>query len=262
MPISSQSLQDRLDGSQSSQLTQFTPDGRSLESKSGTHVVFKTTDQLMEFEQEQMRDLFLRIFNKKMTKDAFERKFFYTPKGYSYHGLMLHEEVVVGAFSAVPGRYKYFGEEHILSLSVDTMIDSKYRGGGHFVKMANVVHQGLISDGIPFIFGFPNEHFYAVQRRLLKYADIGELDYYALPLNIGSVVRKLKPLNGLSRGFCRFATRFCRIPRNSETRYDIAKVVDKQFERHRYDESYSRIDLGEGAQCIYRIYEEEGGIRT
>lgn len=225
-------------------------------------MAFKRTDQLLESEQEQMRDLFLRVFNKNMTKDAFERKFFYTPRGYSYHGLMLREEIVVGATSAVPGRYKFFGEEQILSLSVDTMIDPKYRGGGHFMKMANLLHQGLISDGIPFIFGFPNDHFYAVQKRFLKYEDIGELDYYVLPLNVGSVFQKLKHLNGLSRCLCRFATRLCRIPGNSEARYDIAKVVDKQFERHRYDGSYSRIGLGEGVECIYKIYEEEGGIRT
>ena len=235
---------------------------KSLKSKPGTYVAFKRTDQLLESEQEQMRDLFLRVFNKNMTKDAFERKFFYTPRGYSYHGLMLREEIVVGATSAVPGRYKFFGEEQILSLSVDTMIDPKYRGGGHFMKMANLLHQGLISDGIPFIFGFPNDHFYAVQKRFLKYEDIGELDYYVLPLNVGSVFQKLKHLNGLSRCLCRFATRLCRIPGNSEARYDIAKVVDKQFERHRYDGSYSRIGLGEGVECIYKIYEEEGGIRT
>lgn len=130
------------------------------------------------------------------------------------------------------------------------------------MKMANLVHQGLISDGIPFIFGFPNEHFYPAQKRLLKYDDIGELDYYALPLNIGSVVRKLKAFNGLSRNFCRFATRFCRIPKNSKVKYEIAKIIDQQFEQHRYDESYSKIRLSDGAECNYKIYREEGGIRT
>ncbi len=262
MPISSQSIQDQLDSSQGSQLAQITQNKKSSKSKSRTYVDFKRTDQLTESEQEQMRDLFLRIFNKKMTKDAFERKFFYTPRGYSYHGLMLHDKTVVGASSAIPGRYKFFGEEHIFSLSVDTMIDPKYRGGVHLIKMINLVHQGLINDGIPFIFGFPNEHFYAVQKRLLKYEDIGELDYYVLPLNIGSLVRKLKHLNFLSRGFCKLAARFCRIPRNSEAGHGIVKVVDKQFERHRYDAGYSRIALGEAAECIYKIYEEEGGIRT
>ena len=262
MPIGSQSLQRRLEGSQSNQLTQIARDKNRPKGKLETQVVFKTTEQLAGSEQKQMRDLFLRVFNKKMTKDVFERKFFCTPRGYSYHSLMLHGEVIVGAFSAVPGRYSFFGEEKIFSLSVDTMIDSKYRGGGHFVKMANLVHQGLISDGIPFIFGFPNEHFYPAQKRLLKYEDIGELDYYALPLNIGSVVQKLKAFNGLSRGVCRFATRLCRIPKNSNTKYEIAKVVDKQFEQHRYDESYSRIGLADEAECIYKIYEEQGGIRT
>jgi hypothetical protein len=243
-------------------LTQIAHDKKSFKSKPGTHVAFKRTDQLLGSEQEQMRDLFLRVFNKKMTRDAFERKFFHTPKGYSYHGLMLCEKTIVGASSAVPKRYKFFGEELIFSLSVDTMIDPKCRGGCHFIKMINLVHQGLINDGIPFIFGFPNQRFYTAQKRLLKYEDIGELDYYVLPLNIGSVVRKLKFLNGLSQAFCKLATRFCRIPKNSKIKYDIVKVVDKQFERHRYDGSYSRIDLGEAAECIYKTYEEDDGIRT
>jgi len=231
-----------------------------------TQVVFKTTDQLLESEREQMRELFLRVFNKNMTRDAFDRKFLYTPRGYSYHGLMLHEEAVVGAMSAVPGRYKFFDEERIFSLSVDTMIDPAHRGGGHLLKMANLLHQGLIQDGIPFIFGFPNERFYPIQKRFLRYEDIGELDYYVLPLNIGAVVRKLPSLraglNGLSRSFCKCALRFSRMPRDSQARHNIAKVVDAEFERHRYDGSYNRIPLAEGASCSYKICEEEGGIRT
>ena len=262
MPISSRSLREHLDGSKSSQSAQTIRDKDISKCKLNTHVVIKTTDQFSECEQEQMRELFLRVFDKKMTKETFERKYFYTPRGYSYHSLMLHGEKIVGAYTAVPGRYEFFGKEQIFSLSVDTMIDPKFRGGGHFVKMANLVHQGLINDGIPFIFGFPNEHFYPAQKRLLKYKDIGELDYYVLPLNVGSVVRKLKPFNSLSRGFCRFAARLCRIPKNSDAKYDIAKIIDEQFERHRYDKSYERIELAGGGKCIYKIYEEEGGIRA
>jgi hypothetical protein len=261
MSVSSQSIQDQPCILQSCQLTQITNNEKRLISKSGIQVTLKRTDQLTKSEQQQMRDLFGMVFNKKMTKDSFERKFFYTPKGYSYHGLMLHNENIVGASSAVPVRYKLFGKERTFSLSVDTMIDAKYRGGGHLMKMINLVHQGLVHDDIPFIFGFPNEHFYAVQKRLLKYEDIGELEYYVLPLNIGSVIRKLKPLNVLSRGFFKLTARFCRIPNNSEAEHGISKVMDNQFELHRYDASYSRIALGQTAECIYKIYEEEG-IRT
>ena len=231
-----------------------------------TQVIFKTTDRLEESEREQMRDLFLRVFNKSMTKDAFERKFLCTPKGYSYHSLMLHQGAVTGAMSAVPWRYKVFDEEWIFALSVDVMIDPAHRGGGHILKMTDLVHQGLIEDGVPFIFGFPNEQFYPVQKRLLRYEVIGELDYYALPLNIGAVARKLAwfraGLDGLSRVACKYAVRSCRIPRDSRSQYNIAKVADAQFEQHRYDASYSRVTLTDGAVCTYKIWEEEGGVRT
>jgi len=265
MPIRTESHQARLESDPTGSagpLIQAARRERRPACEVETQVVFKTTDQLPESEREQMCDLFLRVFNKNMTKDTFDRKFFHTPRGHSYHGLMLHEEAIVGAMSAVPGRYKFFDEERIFALSVDTMIDPAHRGGGHVLKMADLVHQGLVQDGVPFIFGFPNERFYPIQKRLLRYEDIGELDYYVLPLNIGAVVRKLKWLNRLSRSFCRCALRFSWIPSDSQIRYNIAKVADAQFERHRYDGSYNRITLAEGAVCYYKICEEEGGIRT
>ncbi len=232
------------------------------QARATAQVVFRTTDQLLESERAEMCDLFLRVFNKNMTRDVFERKFLFTPKGYSYHGLMLYEGTIVGALSAIPLRYKYFDEERMFSLCVDTMIDPAHRGGGHILKMANLVHQGLAQDGVPFIFGFPNEQFYHIQKKLLRYQDIGELDYYLLPLNVGAVAHKLRLFNGLSRSLCKYALAFSRIPRDLPARHNIAKIVDARFERHRYDDGYDRIALPEGALCWYRICEEEGGIRT
>ena len=265
MPIHAESHQSRLEHDPAGSpglLIQAARRGRRPARQVETQVVFKTTDQFLEPEREQMCDLFLRVFNKKMTRDTFDRKFFFTPKGYSYHGLMLHEETIVGALSAIPLRYKYFDEERIFSLCVDTMIDPAHRGGGHILKMADLVHQGLVQDGVPFIFGFPNERFYPIQKRLLRYQDIGELDYYLLPLNVGAIAHKLRLFNGLSRSFCKCALAFSRIPRDLQTRYNIAKVVDAEFERHRYDDSYNRIALEEEAVCYYKICEEEDGIRT
>jgi hypothetical protein len=257
MSVSSKPVQEQLDASLVCQTA-----STAHNSKQGIYVTFKKTNELNESEKEQMRDLFIRVFNKTMAKSQFERKYYNTPKGYSYHGLMQQGGLIVGASSAVPGRYKFFEREFLFSLSVDTMIDHKYRGGGHLIKMINLVHQDLVKDGIPFIFGFPNEQYYYFQKRLLKYQDIGELDYYVLPFNIGSVSQKLKSLNILSRSFFLSAARLCRIPNNSETRHCIEKVADKNFEQHRYDTSYSRIRLDDATECIYKIYEESGGIRT
>ena len=128
--------------------------------------------------------------------------------------------------------------------------------------MVELLHEGLVDDGVPFVFGFPNELFYPIQKRFLRYRDIGELDYYVLPLNIGSVIRKLRPLNCFSRAFFRIMNRFSRIPRDTNSRFNIAKVADKEFAEHRYDESYNRIGMGEGAACTYKVYEEEDKIRA
>lgn len=225
-------------------------------------ITFKRTNQLSVAEREQIRDIFLRVFGKRMNKEMFERKFLYAPKGYSYHGLMLHRGVIVGTFNAIPYRYKYFGKELIFALSVDTMIDPLHRGGGHLVKMANLVYEAMIKDGISLIIGSPNEYFYRHEKRILGTSDIGELDYYILLRNIGRVIPKLQLLNPLSRLFAKIVSSLPLLPIKTTCKYNIAKTVDDKFKNHRYDNSYSQINLGDGAECVYKIYQEEGGIRT
>jgi hypothetical protein len=156
----------------------------------------------------------------------------------------------------------FFDEERIFALSVDTMIAPEHRGGGHIVRMAHLMHERLLLEEIPLIFGFPNERFYPIQKRLLRYRDIGELDYYVLPLNIGTVLQKSRWSNILSRNLCRLATMVTRVPADLDTKYAIAKITDRKFERHRYDHSYNRIALGKGGMCFYKTYEEKGGIRA
>ena len=84
--------------------------------------VFKKTTELSSREQKQIRALFSRVFKVEMSEGVFERRFLYSCKGYSYHGLMLHEGDIVGSFTAIPYRYTYFDRELTFALSVDTMI--------------------------------------------------------------------------------------------------------------------------------------------
>lgn len=225
-------------------------------------ISFKRTSQLSVAEKEQIRELFLRVFEKKMDRALLERKYLCTPKGYSYHGLMLHDKVIVGTFNAIPYRYKYFGREMIFGLSVDTMIDAEHRGGKYLVKMANLVYESLIDEGIPFIFGFPNEYFYRHEKRIMKTRDIGNLNYYVQPINIGAVIPKMRLLNLLSQYFTKIIISLPLTLHSPERKYNIEKVGGKEFEKYRYDDSYSRIALGDEAVCIYKIHEEENKVRT
>lgn len=225
--------------------------------------IFKKTNQLSIAEKEQHLELFSRVFAKKMSKEQFDRKYLYTPTVYSYHGLMNIDGLIVGAYNAIPYLYMYFGQKLMFSLSVDMMIDKQHRPGPfNLHKMANLVYDAMKKDGIAFLLGFPNDQAYDLNKKVLGYRDIGELDYYVLPLNIGAVIPKLKCLDFLSRSFARILMGLPRCRHKTQYEYCIEKVGGKAFDRHRYDASYGAVDLQQGGKCVYKIYTEPPGIKT
>lgn len=226
-------------------------------------LTLKRTVDLSAEQRDQIRRLFCCVFAREMSEATFERRFMCTPKGYSYHGLMLHDDRIVGSFTAIPYRYRYFGKEVVFALSVDTMIDSNYRGDKtRLPKMANLVYEMLLKDDIPFIYGFPNEYYYNHEKRILGTKDIGKLNYYILPRNIGSVLGKLRFLNSLSRIVCSAFLKFPAIKFADKMVYNIEKIDDEAFQKHRYDDSYITVRFSSGTKCVYRSYIEEKNVQT
>jgi len=225
--------------------------------------IFKKTNQFLAVEKEQYLELFFRVFRKRIGPDQFDRKYLCTPTGYSYHGLMIADEQVVGAYSTIPYSYKYFGKQVMLALSVDTMIDEQQRGGPfNLLKMATLVYDAMKRDNIGFVFGFPNNNAYEVTKKVLKWRDIGELDFYILIQNIGGIIPKMSFLNSFSRLFAREMITLPKSPNGREYEYNIQKLDGKEFDEHRYDGWYRVIDLGHGAKCVFKIYVEAPMART
>lgn len=223
----------------------------------------KKTNQFSTAEKDQYLDLFFRVFRKRMSNDQFDRKYLHTPTGYSYHGLTVFDGKIVGAYTAIPYLYKYFDQKLVFALSVDTMIDEQHRGGPfNLKKMATLVYDAMKADGVQFILGFPNDQAYEFTRRVLKWRDIGELDYYILPRNIGAIIPRMRFLNPLSRLIARIKIGLPRSLRVTQYKYNIEKVNGKEFDRHRYDSSYRTINLGHGAKCVYKIYVEDQTVRA
>ncbi|MFH1370583.1 MAG: GNAT family N-acetyltransferase [Planctomycetota bacterium] len=210
-----------------------------------------------------MRNLFFCVFAGEMDKATFERRFMRSTLGYSYHGLMMHGDEIGGSFSAIPYRYLCFGKQRLFALSVDTMISPQHRGRKTtLVTMANLVYEAMVKDGVDFIYGFPNELYYAHEKRVLGTRDIGKLNYYVLPINFGTAMQRFKILDYPGRLFARI---MAGLPGSRNTigdKYNIEKINDEQFIKHRYDESYSFLSLNNGARCVYKIYAEKEGVRT
>jgi hypothetical protein len=228
-----------------------------------TRFVFKKTNEFTEEEGSQFLDLFGLTFPKHMTTSLFKRKYMHTPFGYSYHGLMLADGKVVGAYNLIPYMYRYFDKDVIFALSVDAMIHEHHRTRPFgFVKMANLALAALKQDGICFAFGFPNDNVYEFTKRVLKWRHIGEVDFYILPCKVGAVKPNLVCLNSISRACCSMLARFPLGRSRACHTYGIEKTKSERFDEHRYDGSYTRIDLGALGQCIYTTCEEENGVRA
>jgi hypothetical protein len=228
----------------------------------GTNLVFKRTTDLSASQQDQIKQVFFCVFSGKMGK-SFEQRFMCNSKGYSYHGLMVHNDQIVGCFSAIPYRYLCFGKEQTFALSVDTMIAPEHRGGKtNLLTMAHLVYEALVKDDIKLIYGFPNELYYAHEKRLFGTRDIGMLDYYVLPINIGTAIRKFKMLDYPGRLFARIMGGFPPCRDTNKCKYNIEKINDAQFIKHRYGDAYSFLSLEGGAQCVFKLHKERESVRT
>lgn len=197
----------------------------------------KKTNELTQIEKQQICDLFLEVFKKEKSLGDFEKQFLNTTKGYSYHALMIEENnLILGCYSCIPMEYQYFSNNFTFGLSVDTMINEGYRGNPYNLKkLANLVYESMIKDNIPFVFGFPNDNVYLVRKKILKWEDIGCLDYYILPLKIGSIKPNLKIFNFITTLLgktIQFGTK--QLFNNNINKNNIEKINDKKFMNYRY----------------------------
>jgi len=228
--------------------------------------VFKKTNELNPEEKAQICDLFQNVFKRGMSINKFEHQYAKTILGYSYHGLMIDRDKIVGSYTCVPFKYKFFNQDFIFALSVATMTNKEYRGNPfNLKKMADLVYHALVDDKISFVFGFPNKDVYLVRKKILAWVDIGELDFYALPIKVGAVTARLRGFNWLSVLFADFVNK---IPKTinsgeliNESECNIEKVSDSEFFGYRYDDTYKIIKDGERRYFVYKIY-YENGIKT
>lgn len=220
------------------------------------NIVLKKTNELSFGEINQICSLLFEVFKREKNIDDFKRQFGKTVFNYSYHGLMVDDDKIVGNYCAIPIEYNYFGKKCVFALSVDTMISKEYRGIiPNLKKMANLVYKALIKDSIPFIYGFPNDNLYLVKKKVLKWADIGQLDYYILPINIGALKQGMRIFNIATRSMASILNQMFNIMGVSsiDRKYNIEKINDEIFKEYRYDKTYKTIMFGENAFCVYKI---------
>jgi hypothetical protein len=128
--------------------------------------------------------------------------------------------------------------------------------------MVDQATAALIADDIPFLFGFPNQNSFEYLVRVMDWIPMGNLDFYVLPLRLGTFKpawRWANPLCGLA------AAGFVALPRPARPPLPgraIRKVDSPAFRAHRYGPTVRQLGLPGGATCFLRLYTEAGGVRT
>ncbi len=205
---------------------------------------------------QQIADLFNRVFDKHASADSLQNKYQSPHLGHSFHGLMKQESRVVGALTVIPRTYNYFGEERIFGNAVDLMIDPEARSDlFSFKKIYDVVME-LVGDRVDLVYAVPNSNSYLYFRKFLKWQDIGDLHYYVLPVNIGSLKPGFGWLNPCSRiGSWLWSA----LPRTSSATLvtrEIRKSGSESFYAHRFAQGYESGAAG-NSRFYYRLFQEE-----
>ena len=223
-------------------------------------MLLKKTTELTKKDVNEICELFQAVFLKTMSPTDFFIKFTKNVKGYSYHSILLNNEnEIVGCYSSIPYEYNYFGNKLLFGLSVDTMIKEEYRGSLFtFKKMAQNVYEKMNKDGVSFVFGFPNDNVYQVRKKMLKWIDIGTLNYYILPLNIGSIKVKLKYFNFLSNFYASLVNS---LVSEKILLYQSPVQIYKMGKKYNSDDGSEKIIKFNKGYAVYKIYNEMS-VRT
>lgn len=166
-----------------------------------TKIVIKTSKEISDSEWESYKDSFNAVFNKNAKIDDFRQKYLFTIDEQSYHVFLeATDEEVVGSCTVIPYNYLVFGTMMKTGLAVDVFIREEYRNDPFILyKMYKTLKQKLLENKILLVIAVPNDTAYPYWKNIVKWKDIGLIDYYALPLKVGNVInRKYRFFNFLS----------------------------------------------------------------
>lgn len=157
----------------------------------------KTSVELSYVDWETHTASFNKVFSKHLTVNDFKHKYLNTIDGLSYHALLKVENIVVGGLTVIP--YEYFIEDSVIriGLTVDVFIIDEHRVDlMSLSKMYKKIKELLILRDFTLVITNPNDNAYFYWKKIVKFQDVGHLNYFALPLKISNVVSRLpKVLN-------------------------------------------------------------------
>ena len=231
---------------------------------SNYQITFKKTTDFSDDQWENYAHNFNYIFKRNFTVADFKNKYTGSSLGYSFHGILLNGDNIVGMVSAIPRKYLLFGKETTVALACDAFILPEHRKDERFLKqMADIIVDNLKKSNIIYLISMPNKTAYPYWKYYVGWKDISLLNYYVVPLRLGTIIKKWQFLNVFSNLLCRslvlFSILYYRKSKNAEN--NISLLRDNAYFSERYSSDYNIRYYSNESGFVYRIYDEEG-IKT
>lgn len=156
------------------------------------HIEVKTSVELSFDDWRTYTLSFNQVFQKSFSVRDFEHKYLNTVDKHSYHVLLKNDsDFVVGGFTVIPYEY-YLGNDLIrVGLIVDVFITKEYRTDLLSLhKMYKKIKEKLSKENITLTIANPNEAAFKYWQKLVRIKEVGNLNYYILPIKIANVVSK------------------------------------------------------------------------
>ena len=205
---------------------------------------------------------FNSVFEKNVPESDFTRQYINNSKGYSYHSIMEVDGQTVGYFSAIPYNYSYFGEEKIFCYIGALFILPAFRNDPlAMFKLYRNAKKLMQEEGVFMAMAVPNKNAYPYFMHALKWKEVAQLPYYALPVKYGNITGSNKILNIFSSVFVSLLLVFNKLISifyNSKQQPSAVYLLPKEplMEHHRYGDEHKKIRQRTFA-AFYTIVNEE-----
>lgn len=223
-------------------------------------ILVKTSEELSQQDWETYITGFNEVFNKAETIKSFQHKYLNTIDSHSYHSLLINNDEIVGACTVIPYQYKVGQTIEKIGLAVDVFIREQFRTDlMSLYFMYKKLKAGLISRGIVMVVAVPNEVSYPYWKNVVRWKDVGLLQYYALPVKAGNVLRKATSITNFFSGiFSKSLLFISYFTNSSEKRLPVR--IDRSnsiIEKQRYTSDHKLIKDSKSF-FAYRVVNEEG----
>lgn len=229
------------------------------------NIVVCKTEDLSESDWIKYAESFNGAFGKEFQADFFRRKYASAGGGSSFHALLKPDAgAIAGACTAMPMSILDGTRKINAALLVDVFIAQKYRTNPMtLMKMYRRLAGKLKECGCAIVLAVPNAMAYPYWKNIVKMADIGDINYWVIPVRLGNILKRFKFLNPFSAilsSAALFLSKTFFAPRGyKHTRsYRFSIETNKEYLERRFPPDIYARASSDGCEYCYRICDENG----